>query len=181
MNQYVALEQLEVTYRTSSLVSNICVHATSQAKQPIAVIFPHAVNLKSAIRAAASSASSASPSSSSASASSSSSSSPSAWSGNGNGYGSPFPDPESDVHLLCSSPGVHDLVLKDLQGLAKKAGLKGIEIVQGVVLTPDEWTAESGLLTAAQKVQRTAIERAFKEQISVSLAFFPQDPLPPDQ
>ena len=67
-------------------------------------------------------------------------------------------------------------MLKDLQALAKKAGLKGIEIVQGVVLTPDEWTAESGLLTAAQKVQRTAIERAFKEQISVSLAFFPQDP-----
>jgi long-subunit acyl-CoA synthetase (AMP-forming) len=151
VNQYIALEQLEVTYRTSSLVSNICVHATSQAKQPIAIIFPHAVNLKSAVRAAAAASSS----------SSSSSSSPSAPS---------FPDAESDVHLLCSSPAVHDLLLKDLQALAKKAGLKGIEIVQGVVLTPDEWTAESGLLTAAQKVQRKAVERAFNEEISVSLA-----------
>ena len=131
-----------MTYRTSSLVSNICVHATSEAKQPIVIIFPHTANLKSAVRAASSS--------------SSSSSAPS------------LPDPESDLHLLCSSPAVHDLVLKDLQTLAKKADLKGIELVQGVVLTPDEWTAESGLLTAAQKVQRKAVERAFKEQISVS-------------
>jgi long-chain acyl-CoA synthetase len=68
---------------------------------------------------------------------------------------------------------VHDLLLKDLQALAKKAGLKGTEVVQGVVLTPDEWTAESGLLTAAQKVQRKAIERVFKDQILVSWAFSP--------
>jgi len=140
-----------VTYRTSSLVSNICVHATSQAKQPIAIVFPHAVNLKSAIRAA-----------SSASAAS--------------GSRPPLPDPDSDVHLLCSSSAVHDLVLKDLQALAKKAGLKGIEVIQGVVLTPDEWTAESGLLTAAQKVQRKAIERTFNDQISVGLTFSPPAP-----
>lgn len=145
MNQYIALEQLEVTYRTSSLVSNICVHATSQAKQPIAIIFPHAANLKSAIRAAV----------------------PSAY-----GHGSPLPDPDSDVHLLCSSPAVRDLLLKDLQALARKASLKGIEVVQGVVLTPDEWTAESGLLTAAQKVQRKAIENAFEDQILVRLCLY---------
>ena len=71
---------------------------------------------------------------------------------------------------------MHDLVLKDLQALAKKAGLKGIEVIQGVVLTPDEWTAESGLLTAAQKVQRKAIERTFNDQISVGLTFSPPAP-----
>jgi len=37
VNQYIVLEQLEVTYRNPSLVSNICVHATSQSKQPIAI------------------------------------------------------------------------------------------------------------------------------------------------
>ena len=132
-----------MTYRTSSLVSNICVHATSHAKQPIAIVFPHAANLKSAVRAASSA----------------------------SGNSSSFPDPESDVHLLCSSPAVHGLVLHDLQALAKKAGLKGIEVVQGVVLTPDEWTAEAGLLTAAQKVQRKAIESTFNEQIMVRPAF----------
>lgn len=147
--QYVALEQLEATYRTSSLVSNLCVHATSQAKQPIAIVFPHATNLKSAIRAVAPPAPGTAPS---------------------------LPDAGSDVHLLCSSPTVHDLVLKDLQALAKKTGLKGIEVVQGVVLTPDEWTAESGLLTAAQKVQRKAIETAFKDQISVRWHFISRIP-----
>jgi long-chain acyl-CoA synthetase len=138
-----------MTYRTSSLVSNICVHATSQAKQPIAIVFPHAANLKSAVRAA-------SPAS---------------------GNGPSLPDPESDVHLLCSSPAVQDLLLKDLQALAKKTGLKGIEVVQGVVLTPDEWTPEVGLLTAAQKVQRKAVERAFRDQISVRPMFSLQNSL----
>ena len=126
-----------MTYRTSSLVSNICIHATSDAKQPIAIIFPHAANLASAIRAATA---------------------------------TPLPDPASDIHLLCASPAVQDLLLNDLQALAKKANLKGIEVVQGVVFTPDEWTPESGLLTAAQKVQRKAIENAFKDQISVRLS-----------
>jgi long-chain acyl-CoA synthetase len=135
-----------MTYRTSSLVSNICVHATSHAKQPIAIVFPHASNLKSAVSAASSSSSSRQ---------------------SGNDSDSSLPDAQSDVHLLCDSPAVQELVLKDLQALAKKVGLKGIEVIQGVVLTPDEWTAEVGLLTAAQKVQRKAIERAFKDQILV--------------
>src|SRR5258707_2906640 len=115
-DQYVALEQLEMTYRTSSLVSNICVHATSEAKRPIAIVFPHVANLKSAIRVASS------------------------------GNGAHLPDPESDIQLLCSSPEVQDLLLNNLQALAKKTGLKGIEIIQGVVLTPDELTAAAGLL-----------------------------------
>lgn len=55
--------------------------------------------------------------------------------------------------------------------MAKKNGFKTIEVVQGVVLAPDEWTPENGLVTAAQKVQRKNVEKAFKDQITVSLLF----------
>ena len=40
------MERLEATYKSCNLVSNICVHASPEAKQPIAVIFPHEDNLR---------------------------------------------------------------------------------------------------------------------------------------
>lgn len=71
------------------------------------------------------------------------------------------------MHKLCDSPAVNTLVLNDLKNVAKKNKFKPIEVVQGVVLSADEWTTESGLLTAAQKVQRKNVEKAFKEQLAV--------------
>jgi long-chain acyl-CoA synthetase len=41
-----------------------------------------------------------------------------------------------------------------------------------VILTAEEWTAENGLLTAAQKLQRSKIANAFKDQIDVSFFNF---------
>jgi long-chain acyl-CoA synthetase len=133
--QYIALERLETTYKTSSLVANACVHATSEAKQPICIVFPHEIHLRDAIKSS-------------------------------NAPG--LPSHESDLHLLCDSPAVQALVLKNLQAVAKKNGFKSIEIIQGVILGADEWTPETGLVTAAQKVQRKNVEKAFKLKIDVS-------------
>ena len=47
--EYIAIERLESTYKACELVSNICVIANSDAKQPMAVVFPHEANLKSAL------------------------------------------------------------------------------------------------------------------------------------
>lgn len=44
---------------------------------------------------------------------------------------------------LCDSDDVHVAVLKDLQATGKKAGLAGIEIIDGVVLSDQEWTPEN--------------------------------------
>jgi long-chain acyl-CoA synthetase len=132
------LERLETTYKTSSLVANACVHATSESRQPIIIVFPHEVHLRDAIKAAG---------------------------------GSNLPSADSDIHKLCDDPQIQALVFKDLQNVAKKNGFKTIEVVQGVVLAPDEWTPENGLVTAAQKVQRKNVEKAFKDQITVSLLF----------
>lgn len=45
---------------------------------------------------------------------------------------------------------VIDAALKELNAVGRKQGLKGMELLESVVLVADEWTPESGFLTAAQ-------------------------------
>lgn len=58
-------------------------------------------------------------------------------------------------------------MLKDCNALGKKNGFKPMEILQAVILTPTEWTPENGLVTAAQKIQRSRISKAFDSEIKV--------------
>ena len=83
-----------------------------------------------------------------------------------------LPAPDTDLHKLCEDQAVKDFYLKDMQAIAKKNGFKSIEVVQGVVLSPEEWTPESGLVTAAQKVQRKAVEKKYLEEIKVRFVVF---------
>jgi long-chain acyl-CoA synthetase len=77
--------------------------------------------------------------------------------------------PDEDTHTsladLCVNAKVKALVLRECNAAGKKSGFKGIEMLQAVVLTPDEWTPESGLVTAAQKVQRKKVEQKFDAEI----------------
>ena len=113
-------------------MSNLCVHATPDAVQPIAIIFPHEGHLRAAL-------------------------------------------PEEDRHTsladLCAKPNIQALVLKECNAVGKKSGFKGIEMLQGVVLTADEWTPESGLVTAAQKLQRKKIAQNYDAEIQVRFLF----------
>ena len=61
------------------------------------------------------------------------------------------------------------MVVKECNATGKKSGFKAQELLQAVVLTPDEWTPESGLVTAAQKIQRSKIAKTFREEINVRL------------
>ena len=67
-----------------------------------------------------------------------------------------FADNE-DFKTLCEDDSIKKLVLEELNGVGKKGGFKGMEILQAVVLDPEEWTPANGMLTAAQKLQRKAI------------------------
>lgn len=49
-----------------------------------------------------------------------------------------------------------------------------MEILQAVILTPEEWTPENGMVTAAQKIQRNKIAKEFEKEIKVC---FPPPPL----
>ncbi|KAI0062964.1 long-chain-fatty-acid-CoA-ligase [Artomyces pyxidatus] len=130
--EYIALERLESTYKSCNYVSNICVHATTDAKQPIAIIYPHEHHLRAALESI------------------------------------PDVDPKADLAHLCEDARVQELVLKDCNAGGKKSGFKPMEMLQAVVLTPVEWTPESGLVTAAQKVQRKKIAEKFSAEIKAA-------------
>ncbi|KAL7422005.1 long-chain fatty acid-CoA ligase [Cryptotrichosporon argae] len=70
-----------------------------------------------------------------------------------------------DIEALCKDPKVVDAVLKEMNATGKKQGLKGMELLEAIVLTADEWTPESGHLTAAQKLQRKFIEKKYEKEI----------------
>lgn len=106
-------------------------HATPDAKQPIAIVIPHEQHLRAALKDA----------------------------------GNPLAG--ADMHEICASRDVAGIVLKSCNAGGKKNGFKTLELLQEVVLTADEWTPESGLVTAAQKVQRKKVADAFAKEISV--------------
>ncbi|KAN0120613.1 expressed putative fatty acid biosynthesis enzyme [Russula decolorans] len=77
----------------------------------------------------------------------------------------PDEDPRTSLGDLCANPKVKALVLKECNATGKKSGFKGIEMLQAVVLTADEWTPESGLVTAAQKLQRRKISQRYDAEV----------------
>lgn len=78
-----------------------------------------------------------------------------------------------DEHSMHHDSKVQAAVLKDLQVTAKRSGLSGLETVGGVVVTDADWTPDSGLVTATQKLNRKAIREEFKKQIEECLKHAP--------
>ena len=85
--------------------------------------------------------------------------------------GKPGIDAHAPLAELCRNRAVADLVLKECNAVGKKNGFKPLELLQKVVLTAEEWTPESGLVTAAQKVQRKKVAEAFDKEIKVRPAW----------
>ena len=125
-------------YKSCNLVGNICVHASAEATQPMAIIIPHEGHLRHELQQQAS-----------------------------NGNGSSDSLAHKSLPDLCHDATVMALVLKQCNAIGKKNGFKPVELLQAVILTPDEWTPESGLVTAAQKIQRSRIAKAFEAEIKV--------------
>ncbi|CAL1698511.1 unnamed protein product [Somion occarium] len=129
--EYIALERLESIYKACNLTSNICVHASENAKQPIAIIIPHEDHLRQYLE----------------------------------DKDVPGVGPNTDLGELCHNAKVKELVLKECNALGRKNDFKNMELLEAVILTPDEWTPESGLVTAAQKTQRKKIAEKFHAEI----------------
>lgn len=120
-------------YKSCNLVSNICVHASAEAKQPIAIIIPHEPNLRHVLAQRS----------------------------------MPGVDATASLPDLCHNQAVQELVLKECNVVGKKNDFKAMEMLEAVIMTAEEWTPESGLVTAAQKVQRSKIAKHFQEEIQV--------------
>ncbi|KAL3457349.1 hypothetical protein BJX64DRAFT_19977 [Aspergillus heterothallicus] len=69
------------------------------------------------------------------------------------------------VETLVHNEKLKAIVLKQLQTLGRNSGLRGIEIINGVVLSEEEWTPQNGFTTAAQKLQRKKIVAHFQKDI----------------
>lgn len=129
--QYIALEKLESIYKSCSLIAMICVYASQDADQPIAIAVPHESNLRAALTSA------------------------------------PIAgvDPKAPLAQLCGNEEVRKLVAKACNDAGRKNKFKAAELLRGVVLAPEEWTPESGILTAAMKVNRAVVSKRWREEI----------------
>ncbi|PSK41107.1 hypothetical protein C7M61_000779 [Candidozyma pseudohaemuli] len=70
-----------------------------------------------------------------------------------------------ELAVLCHDKKAINSVHKALVATGKSQGLKGIELIQNVVLVDDEWTPQNGFVTSAQKLQRRKILAAYKEDV----------------
>jgi long-chain acyl-CoA synthetase len=132
--EYIALERLETTYRSCNLVQTICVYGHPNARQPMAIIVPHEMQLRQYLR--------------------------------NEDIGV---DPDASFERICESRAIAELVLTTCNNIGKKSGFKSLELLEAVVLTPNEWTPATGFVTASQKLQRKKISEFFEPQIKVCL------------
>jgi long-chain acyl-CoA synthetase len=52
-----------------------------------------------------------------------------------------------DEHVMHTDPKINNIVLKDLLEVGKQAGLVGMDVIMGVVITDEEWTPDSVSVT----------------------------------
>ncbi|PGH16744.1 hypothetical protein AJ79_01617 [Helicocarpus griseus UAMH5409] len=69
------------------------------------------------------------------------------------------------LETLVHDKKLNGVVLRDLQNAGRAGGLKPFEIIEGVVLSDEEWTPQNGYITAAQKLQRKKIATHFNKEI----------------
>ncbi|KAK4454386.1 putative long-chain-fatty-acid ligase [Podospora aff. communis PSN243] len=67
---------------------------------------------------------------------------------------------------LVHNKKVQAAVLKELQTAGRAGGLSGIEIIEGVVVSDEEWTPQNGFTTAAQKLNRKGILAHYKKEVA---------------
>jgi len=78
----------------------------------------------------------------------------------------------SDTHVaddewkrLCASKPVTSLIEKSLADVAKRNKLEKFEWINGVIVSPEAWTPESGLVTDSFKLRRNQITEFYDAQI----------------
>ncbi|KIH93953.1 long-chain acyl-CoA synthetase [Sporothrix brasiliensis 5110] len=72
----------------------------------------------------------------------------------------------TSLEELAHNKKLQSAVLKELQAAGRQGGLSGIEIIDGVVVSDEEWTPQNGLVTAAQKLNRRGILDKFKKEVA---------------
>ncbi|KAH9887156.1 long-chain-fatty-acid-CoA ligase 1 [Xylariomycetidae sp. FL2044] len=71
----------------------------------------------------------------------------------------------STIEELVHDKKLRGVVLRELQNVGRAGGLSGIEIIEGVALSDEEWTPQNGLVTAAQKLNRKGILKKYQKEV----------------
>jgi len=71
----------------------------------------------------------------------------------------------ADLSLLCKDPAVIKGLLDSITKFGKENGLKGFELVRGIVLDTEGFTIENGLLTPTFKLKRADAKQKYGEEI----------------
>ncbi|KAH7312272.1 long-chain acyl-CoA synthetases & [Stachybotrys elegans] len=74
-----------------------------------------------------------------------------------------------DEHEIHTDKKVNSYVLKDLYTAGKRANLGSLETIAGVVIADEEWTPESGYVTATSKLNRKVIKNKWQKEIDECL------------
>lgn len=74
------------------------------------------------------------------------------------------------IEDLIHSKKLNSIVLKEMQAAGRGGGLTGIEIIDGVVMSDEEWNSANGLTTAAQKINRRALLSKYQKEIDKAYA-----------
>ncbi|XP_012674351.1 long-chain-fatty-acid--CoA ligase 1a isoform X1 [Clupea harengus] len=72
---------------------------------------------------------------------------------------------EGSYTEMCKSKDLKNAILEDLIRLGKEGGLKSFEQVRDIVLHPQMFSVQNGLLTPTLKAKRTELKNHFREQI----------------
>lgn len=72
----------------------------------------------------------------------------------------------NSLEELVHDKKLNSAVLKELQNVGRQGGLSGIEIIDGVVISDEEWTPQNSLVTAAQKLNRKGILEKYKKEVA---------------
>ncbi|KAL7841041.1 hypothetical protein SRHO_G00247320 [Serrasalmus rhombeus] len=72
---------------------------------------------------------------------------------------------EGSYTELCKSKELKNAILEDIVRLGREAGLKSFEQVRDIVLHPEMFSVQNGLLTPTLKAKRTELRNHFREHI----------------
>ncbi|CUS09527.1 unnamed protein product [Tuber aestivum] len=72
---------------------------------------------------------------------------------------------EGEFEQLVHDAKLNQIVMRELIAAGKRGGLAGIELIEGCVLTDEEWTPQNNLVTSAQKLNRKGILQRYQSEV----------------
>ena len=72
---------------------------------------------------------------------------------------------DTSADALCKNQKILTTVITTLNTYGSKNGLEKFELPKKITLVTDEWTPDSGLVTAAFKIRRIFIVKKYEDEI----------------